>query len=202
MGNSVPSPAVPLTALLRAGTRAEHATAEAAFDVERAFADTASYLDMLLRLYGWYAAVEGALAACPDFSRWVSEAGLQPGGWQRVGLLRADLAELGVLDPVRSADLRLDATGAAFSGLPRALGWCYVLAGSALGGRVLARLALDRLGAGLPVAFFESGRRDARAGWRSLCRALDSSGSAAWHERQVVWAARAAFVSFQRVVER
>lgn len=78
------------------------------------------------------------------------------------------------------------------------LGYLYVLEGSALGGRIVARRARNALGDDLPVAFFSgTGREDLRGDWTSLLGALNTFGA---HQpidvrSAVVAAAQRAFAS-------
>ena len=55
-----------------------------------------------------------------------------------------------------------------------ALGRLYVLEGSSLGGRVIARRVHRLLGDDVPVAFFAGHLRDSGADWQSLKRTLDA----------------------------
>jgi heme oxygenase len=76
------------------------------------------------------------------------------------------------------------------------MGALYVLAGSALGGRVIARRARALLGPDLPVAFFDSaGRLDSQQHWRALQASLDAFGdtAGATSREQSVAAARQTF---------
>lgn len=102
----------------------------------------ASYRDLLARLYGFYVPFE-------------AEAGI---GVDRSGWLREDLASLGLTsEALRALPRCADIPSLANAG--RRLGALYVVEGSALGGRVLAR-KLSRLFVGSEIAgrrFFLSG---------------------------------------------
>ncbi len=186
-----------LSVQLREQTRGRHVDAELAFDLESRLADRDSYADLLLHLRGFYGPLERALA---DVDGWhLLTPPIEPTDWCRAGLLDDDLARLA--RPV-AADLAGPEPGRLLS-IEDALGTLYVLAGSALGGRLIARRARDRLGEALPVAFFTGlGRPDLGPAWRGLTATLDGFGAvspAAGSERVVLAAGRAFAVLTHRL---
>ena len=152
----------PLT-LLRTATRDAHEAVESAFDWQARVGTRAGYRGTLAALYGFHAGWEPRATAVLDGPA-VFE------GRSRLHLLRDDLRQLGMTD-------------SAIDGLPRpdlpvladpaaALGSLYVVEGSRLGGRLIARhveavLGLEQ-GAGASYHGAAAG-----AGWRTLCVHLD-----------------------------
>ncbi|MGJ7441953.1 biliverdin-producing heme oxygenase [Aquipuribacter sp. MA13-6] len=157
--------------LLRQRTREAHARAEAAFDVDRRLATRATYTDLLVRLHGYYAPMEDALASW-DAGATTPSLGMDLRS--RAHLLGADLVQLGRWGEAVPDRLSTAVGAAPLMGLPEALGRLYVLEGSALGGRLVARHARAALGPDVPVAFFTgAGLPDLTTRWRSLQRRLD-----------------------------
>ena len=84
--------------------------------------------------------------------------------------------------------------------LASGLGCLYVLEGSTLGGRIIARRARAALGDELPVTFFTSANRlDPGAEWRTFQAALDAWWSSADEHAggEVVAAANQTFRALQ-----
>lgn len=174
---------------VRERTRKAHVRAEQAFALEERLASRDAYARLLVRLRGYYVPLEEALVAWE--SRSATE-GLDVAARMRAGLLDVDLAVLG---RPHDGSGTAQVTPPVLGDLPQALGWLYVLEGSALGGRVIARRALRRLGADLPVAFFTGADGPDLGGrWRSLRTALDGLGPDAADD--VVAAAEAGFALF------
>ena len=124
-------------ALLRDTTAEIHARLHAVPAFEALAAGTlslAAYVALLRRLLGFHAAVEAALAAAPSLRPY----GIDLAERRRSAALRADLATLGL--PEAGPLAPLPPLGSA----ARALGCLYVVEGSTLGGRQLAR-GLDHL---------------------------------------------------------
>jgi len=171
VGARPPTPAG-LSARLREATREAHLSAEAAFALNARLESSDAYVRLLAALRGFHRPVEAALAAVPGWS------GLTPGlhisSRLRAGLLDEDLRQLGVPAPPGPARPGV----VSLPTLAHGLGCLYVLEGSALGGRIIARRACAALGADLPVAFFSSaGRADPGAGWRAFQSSLDAYGT-------------------------
>jgi len=113
--------------------------------------------------------------------------------WCRAGLLDDDLRRLG--GPAEDLPAGTEAVPAVRS-VEKARGTIYMLAGSALAGRMVARRAQERLGGGLPVAFFTGAAGPALGpAWRALQAGLDGFGAAApaSGSERVVRAARRTF---------
>lgn len=97
--------------------------------------------------------------------------------WSRAHLLVLDLTDLDEKPHDHGRGARASLASAEPTGLPQALGWLYVLEGSALGGRLVARAAQTALGTTVPVAFFTGAGLPALGGrWRALRRRLDGFG--------------------------
>lgn len=150
-----------------------------------------AYGDLLVRLLGFHAAVEAALAAAPSLHPYgidLAERGRSPA-------LRADLAALGraAPEPPHLAPLpRLDTAA-------RALGCLYVTEGSTLGGRQLAR-GLDPLlpgGAEAGRAFLLGHGARHGAMWQACCAAVEACGREADGLAGMAAAAAETFAAFE-----
>lgn len=148
------------------------------------------YAALLRRLLVFYRAVESVLAAAPSLLPY----GVDLAERRRSPLLLEDLAFLGAPAEPLPAAPSLPVPGSAAA----ALGMLYVIEGSTLGGRELAR-RLDHL---LP-ADSTAGRRflsghGARHGamWREFCAALDRCGDTPERRADMIAAALAAFAAF------
>lgn len=199
---------VGLSAQLRAATRQEHADAESAFDLEARLRDLAAYRLLLETLQGFYLPVEAALARVRGGRR--LPVPVDVAAHRQGDLLAQDLRRLAAaphltpphLTPPHPTPPHPSRGPARPTELPvlgspaPALGTLYVLAGSALGGQVIARRARASLGDGLPVAFFSSaGRPGPQHSWRALQAALDAFGTTAGADErdETVKAARQTF---------
>ena len=167
---------------LREGTRGEHERLDAlmgGFDL----ADRESYAAFLAAHAEALAPMEAALdrAAAAVIGDWPAR--------RRGAALAADLAALGV--PVPPPDGPPDLSDPA-----AAAGALYVVEGSRLGGRFLARM----VGAGLPVAYLSDSQPRGR--WPALLAALeDALPDAAARSRAIV-AAVAVFGRFEAAARR
>ena len=181
------------SASLRLQTAEQHLAVEAAFALPAQLADRASYAALLGLLRGFYAPLETALGALTGWDRLTPPIDLA--ARQRARLIDDDLRALGLGAPP-TQPTRQPVHWPELDSLAQGLGCLYVLEGSALGGRIVARQARAALGADLPVAFFTSaGREHLGADWRALQAALDTvvDGSFA---QEVVTAARQTFTAF------
>ena len=146
------------------------------------------YVALLRRLFGFHAAVEAALAAAPSLSRF----GIAIEERRRTGLLVADLAALDAEPGAVAPPLAPLGSAAA------AMGWLYVVEGSTLGGRHLAR-GLDGL-----LGDAEDGRRFLLghgalhgAMWRACCEAVERCGAVPGGLADMIDGAGAAFLCFE-----
>jgi heme oxygenase len=172
-----------LHSLLRAETAAAHARLHQHSGFAAAAAgriDRPGYQRLLLRLYGFYLALEAA-------------AGIEP---LRSGWLASDLAVLS------TPQVRFAATGCctmlpALDSPAALLGAMYVVEGSALGGRGLARSLQPLLGGDTLAGrrFFASDGADTGRAWRAFLARL--TAVQAISRPVVIGAAVATFCSFE-----
>lgn len=190
------SRAEPLSSLLRRRTRAAHAGAEVAFQLDAALVDRWSYAALLGRLQGFYRLAERGLHAVAGWAE--LDPPIDVRARARSTLLDDDLHRLGSTRIPGRADPASRLDPPALLSLAGGLGWLYVLEGSALGGQVVARRARAALGDGLPVSFFSSAGRRPGPNWRELQHALDRFGAASGPAaaEQVVRAATDSFEQF------
>ena len=149
---------------LRTETAGWHSLVEAAADIPASVDTRDDYVDLLGRLNDLHAGFECQLAARTFDNDW-RRVGIDIGQYVRTGLLVADLRELGAT--------------ARFTWLPslplstfgHALGCLYVLEGSSLGGRTVARFVRAAIG-DVPTTFLTGTGRPDPAPWVSVCNAL------------------------------
>jgi len=161
-------------ARLRLGTAAAHARIETIPALARLLAPdlgTADYVAVLRAMHAFLAGIEPAVARA--LAAWPDAAALLDGARPRA--LAEDLAWFGAAAPPPIDPPALPDTEAA-------LGALYVIEGSGLGARVIARHLADTLGVAPGVgASFYGGQsaEEARQRWRRLCALLDAPGDAA-----------------------
>jgi heme oxygenase len=122
---------------LKDTTAALHDEVERRVDLGRRLRDRSTYAELLGRFHGFYAPAEAALGRRSDYAT----LGLDFGARRKAAWLAADLAALGRGTsefPTRDESLDCPSLGAA-------LGRMYVFEGATLGGRVVTRLAAERL---------------------------------------------------------
>jgi len=184
----------PLSVQLRTETRPAHVAVEALFALEARLHNWITYASLLVMLRDFYGPAEDALARLRGWDQLRPSIDLH--GRRRAGLIDDDLGVLAAAGvPALDAP---DPVTCELGSLADGLGCLYVLEGSALGGRIVARRARLALGTGLPVAFFTgAGRSDLRATWSSLVRTIDTFGAQQpiGVRSAVVDAAQVAFVS-------
>lgn len=153
------------------------------------------YRDVLEAWLCAWAPLEQALARAPQ-ARALGQLSPAP----RAALGRADLAWLDQRLPAPGAGHRRAADRPTVCPLPgpesvaAAIGWAYVLRGSALGGQVIARRLLQQLGADLApaVRFFAAGD-DQALSWPRWQQAADARLAAAADLQTAVVAAQSVF---------
>lgn len=155
---------------LRSATAAAHGDLDAALDVLDRPWDTAVHRRWLELTWGLLAPLERALAG---------QARRDPGALDVAGRVRADLA----LDDLRALAVPEDELARlpecpdvpAVPDRAAALGVLYVLDGSTLGGRLIARTVVE---AGVPAAATTSltGREGTGRRWRETTAAVDAAG--------------------------
>ena len=150
------------------------------------------YLSLLGRLYGFHAPMEAVLEASLGDER----GALAPEGWRRADLLIRDLSHFGA--STRDIENLPVVAVRAPESRATAIGCLYVLEGSTLGGRVLAR-GLDGL---LPVGSMD-GRRFLRGGtapnharWAAVCAEIDDCGETELNMDEMIAGAHECFATF------
>lgn len=184
-------------ARLRLATRDLHTRAEARIAAPGIAVDGASYARLLAALLPVYAGVEQRLS---EFEEWTTlDPPLDLRRRRRAHLLVADLERLGVHAPGAGSSRRPPPRLERFA---HAFGALYVVEGSRLGGRVLARrIARDAPGVDAGAyRFLASDGADVGALWRSLRAALaDYAGrGGALAEDALVAGASETFACFDR----
>ena len=166
-----------LSADLKARTRPHHDAAEASPAMQAVMSDGLTrdvYRDHLARLLAFYAPAESALAGVAGLAGVVPDldARLVKADW-----LREDLAALGAEAPGPEAPAS-PAPVAPFD-VARALGALYVIEGSTLGGRLIARHLERTLGvsAHAGARFYLSYGDERGERWTALKQALDRYGA-------------------------
>ena len=149
----------------------------------------AEYTRLLARLYGFHAPVEQAVAVA------LPQDGPDATAWRRAGLLHADLVQMG-LDPA-AIPLLPQAAPPNILTPAAALGWLYVIEGSTLGGRLLAR-GLDGILLGPQGrTFLSASLQLGHVRWAAVGAAIDHYGHDEAKRGQMVAGAVTAFQSFE-----
>lgn len=141
-----------LHARLRSETRPWHDRLEAGLDLPGRFGSTTEYRGLLADFFGFYRPLEATLAS----ASWEGVDALFASR-RKVPLLQADLRALGLSDP-EIARLPLCSWTPRPADRAGVFGCLYVLEGATLGGRVVRRHVLERLGdqAESAIMFFTS----------------------------------------------
>jgi heme oxygenase len=183
---------------LRSETRALHASTERRIAPAERLRDVQAYAGFLCVLYPLYASIEGRLATFGEWAALVPP--LEVADRRRAHLLIADLSDLGVAEP-RGA-------GAAQQGVEcfaGAFGALYVIEGSRLGGRLLARQVSAAVGdaAAGALRFLGSDGTDVGHLWHELRTALScfAADSDAATRDAVIAGALETFRCFDRQLE-
>jgi len=196
--SSIPTARPTLAARLREETAPAHRALEARVDLDSRLASLESFAALLAALCPFYRMLEGLLARCPGWERLDPPVDLR--ARRKTHLLTGDLHALG------SRPAAGEPMPPRLHGLAGALGALYVVEGSTLGGAIVARLAVDRLGLapGRGLAFFTSYGRRRGERWKAFQHSLsDFDGRASVAERDdVVRGARATFAAMDRWLER
>jgi len=151
-----------LHARLRDATQAAHQALERDLDWEARVATLPGYRALLIRLRGFHAAYEPAIAVALADAAFFDPR-------RRLPALDADLQALDRATPdtvPAPAAPRLDGAGAA-------LGALYVLEGSTLGGAVIGRHVARLHGEGVPLAYYAGRGRATGPLWREFRERLD-----------------------------
>ncbi len=151
---------------LRAATAEAHQELEACLDMVREAADRTGRRTLVARFYALHLGAERALA--PLLAGYP---GLEFDARRRSPWLAADLAELG-LDPRKIPPCRI----ASPASTAEALGFFYVLEGSTLGGKVIAK-AMAAKGADMRgLGFLTPYGEETGGRWRDFMALLEAAG--------------------------
>ena len=176
---------------LKLETAAEHAAIEGATGVMDPNLDLDAYRSYLARTFGFYRVVEDMMCRA-----WVwEELGLSTSARLKLPLLLRDLDELGVIEPLRLPEC--DAPPE-WPSLAEAVGGAYVLEGSTLGGRVIARHVRQRLGEDVPRHFLEGYWAQTGEYWQDFRASLLVFASSEDIQDRVIAGAKSTFNAFNR----
>jgi heme oxygenase len=150
---------------LRVATSSWHSRVEAAADLPASIRTRDDYVDLLGRLYDLHAGFESRLAENRFDEGW-RRVGVDLSRHHRAYLLAADLETLGTS---ATSGWPLSSPLSTFG---HALGCLYVLEGSSLGGRTVARIVRATIGE-VPTTFLTGIGRPDLAPWPMVCSALE-----------------------------
>ena len=188
--------AIGTLARLRAETRPQHDALERVVDLLDPTLTLGRYRRWLHVLHGFHAPMERAIGAVPGWSA----LGLDPVERRRLAWLEADLTSLGEARAGAFGECSAVPVPITLSG---ALGALYVLEGSTLGGRVIARHLEATLGLGpLRGARFFAGRGERTGPMWAACRhALERHAEGGGDVDAMVAGAAGTFAAFGRWIE-
>jgi heme oxygenase len=180
---------------LNSETRVHHAEVDSTWhDLITIDVTQRRYLDQLVRVYGFEAPLEGALAYGPHAQLFERR--------DRSGLLASDLLMLG-LRPVQIAQLPQCPAIAPFASMPDALGWLYVLERSTL----VHGAARRHLVGCIPdleraTSYLAASEASLVTRWRELGGVLDRAATSPAIEDQIAAAAATALAGQRRWLAR
>jgi heme oxygenase len=183
----------PILTVLRRETSAQHAAVEDVIALATALDSLASYGHLLQKFLGLYATLETRVATTPQLSHWLPNMGERI----RVPHLVADLTALGMSHngfEVCHQVMQVSTPAEAF-------GCLYVLEGSTLGGRMIARQVEASLGltADNGCMFFSGGGRDIGKMWKGFGESLNAfAAKNAGSNQTIVDSAIATFKLFHK----
>jgi heme oxygenase len=149
------------------------------------------YLDQLVRMHGFVAPLEGALAYTPELPRLLDLRRLR-----RAGLIAQDLLALGV-SPTDLSRLPQCFSITPFKDIPEALGWLYVVERSTLLHDRVRRHVLNRVPDAKRACAYLSMFDNAGDSWRRFGKTVDRVASRAEVETEIIDAAHAGFSALQ-----
>ena len=176
---------------LRSETAPLHKATEAVVDLPGSVSSVAEYGVLLGGLREFYASAHAAM----DDDRWRDDwatVGLDLADHERVALLDADLAEMGLApnETITTFDL---------NSFDEALGCLYVVEGSSLGGKFLGPALTQAVG-GIPTSFYDGDGREHPRPWRRVQAALAAFDESGRDGDAVVAGAVIAFEKFGLIV--
>jgi heme oxygenase len=179
---------------VRSETAAWHDRVDAVVAGPNAFESRDAYVDLLGRLYELHATFESRLVDSSLDETW-GRLGIDVAAHRRAPLCATDLERLGAKPAAKSI------TSTKFATPGHALGCLYVLEGSSLGGRTVARLVRARIG-DVPTSFFTGQGRAKPPPWTSVVKAMARFDSEGGDGDTVVAGACETFASFAAHLDR
>lgn len=178
-------------ALLREATAAAHAALEELPGL-RALLEPAVSRGQYASVLAAFVVVHGEFeVAAARSAGW--HCGLVP---DRLEALRADLADLDYPLPGRGEHV----PPPDWAGSLEALGACYVLEGSMLGGKLITRHLRQSLGDDIPIRYFSNSGLDTGRRWREFLLLLEQRTAAPEAQRQVLAGANDCYRWLRRVL--
>ncbi len=179
---------------LRAHTSADHQALEDEVQIEEATRTPENYRRLLERFHGFHLPFEDRISGLTGWeatnyhprlrlkSPWLQE------DLESLGLAREDIQQLPLC--VHLPEMRTLAQG---------FGCAYVVEGSTLGGRHIARLLDDGPATGFPRRFFQSYGAEVGPRWKEFCASLEQFSAECPHsEEEIIRAARETFLCFRQ----
>lgn len=182
-------------ARLRSATFELHRRIDRRLDLLAPALDLHRYRSILRTFFGYYSALEPRLAVAPGSPRGV------PQGW-RTEAIASDLLSLGdrprSIEQIERCDLL-----PSLAGMPMLAGCTYVVEGSVLGGRVVARSLKERFGLTPErgARFFSGPEGQPGPRWQRVLAWIEQVAIASGDADEIVASARATFQSLLRWVE-
>ena len=182
-----------LTRDLKENTHQEHQASEKRMILALKRIETnKDYVDMLNWLYGFYAPLEALIQKqltpdlLPDIDR-----------RNRAEYLLWDIRDLGLLN----LEFRICRDLPKIESVEQAIGALYVLEGSILGGRIIATMLQERLGANVPTTYFNGYGEENSRMWQTYKDFLDQPRTP---EQQaiILEAAKATFITFKTWIDK
>lgn len=181
---------------LRLGTGSAHAQLEAQVQIEKKLADTASYLGLIKKFFGWYQPMEQRLAGLESHPHW-PHTGYELAGRRKTPWLQQDLLALGLSnDEIRDLPVCQDLP--AIDTPAQALGCAYVMEGATLGGRHISSMMRDSAVPAHARHFFSSYGPEVGSRWKEFIAGLESFASLHSEEPVIVASAEKSFASMAK----
>lgn len=181
------------TAELKENTYPEHQISEKKLThVLKSIETNEDYVNMLNWLYGFYAPLEALIQKqltpelLPDLERRIRAEYLL---WdiRDLGLLNLEFRICRELPPIDSAE--------------QAIGALYVLEGSTLGGRIIAGMLQNQLGAGVPTTYFNGYGGENTRMWQTYKDFLDLPRTRE-QQNAILESAKATFITFKNWIDK
>lgn len=187
-----------ITPMILDHLRAHTATAHQALENEVKIADRVqnleNYRHLLERFYGFHLPFEGKIGKVKGWEA----TGYNPRLRLKSPWLRKDLEALG-LEEEAIQQLPVCPLLPEMRTLAQGFGCAYVIEGSTLGGRHIAKLLDSGSGEGLPRRFFQSYGEEVGPRWKEFCARLEQFAAGnPQSEPEILWAAQQTFTCFHQ----